>query len=345
MELKVVCQCGQKFKFDVEPVNGQMPFTVNCPVCNQDGTATANAMLAEIQANPPPPLVTTAPPPAPSATPPSPGGLRISRSNAQPPQAATPTENTEEGTPDSPGGPIRVRTAAAVAAAQPKKAPSFGMGLLGGFIGALVGIIIYFLIFKFTGMRIKLLAIGVGALAGWLAELLGKGEGSKELGVITAALVLAGIVGAQYFVALGMWHDMTREHLKESAELYDKSVAEAAEVVKAIPTGSDKEIRLYLAQHVAKAREGDAVPGSISDTRVKYFRTLELPMYQELASGRVTREQFNQGLHLKTSMTKDEQTDSENTFKGIFLLLLLSKMNLFSLAGAAGLAFKLCTNA
>ena len=25
MELKVVCQCGQKFKFEVEPVNGQMP--------------------------------------------------------------------------------------------------------------------------------------------------------------------------------------------------------------------------------------------------------------------------------------------------------------------------------
>jgi len=66
MELKIVCQCGQKFKFDVEPVNGRMPFTVNCPLCNADGTATANAMLAEVLANQPPPLVAPPPPPAPA---------------------------------------------------------------------------------------------------------------------------------------------------------------------------------------------------------------------------------------------------------------------------------------
>ena len=28
IELKVHCDCGQKYKFDVEPVNNQMPFTV-----------------------------------------------------------------------------------------------------------------------------------------------------------------------------------------------------------------------------------------------------------------------------------------------------------------------------
>jgi hypothetical protein len=28
MEIKVHCLCGQKFKFDVEPVNGAMPFPV-----------------------------------------------------------------------------------------------------------------------------------------------------------------------------------------------------------------------------------------------------------------------------------------------------------------------------
>ncbi len=63
MELKVVCECGQKFKFDVEPVNGQMPFNVNCPVCNKDGTAAANAMLAELPKSPPPPVTATTVPP------------------------------------------------------------------------------------------------------------------------------------------------------------------------------------------------------------------------------------------------------------------------------------------
>jgi hypothetical protein len=47
MELKVICQCGQKFKFDVEPVGGRMPFAVNCPVCHADATSAANALLAE----------------------------------------------------------------------------------------------------------------------------------------------------------------------------------------------------------------------------------------------------------------------------------------------------------
>jgi len=44
-ELKVQCDCGQKFKFDVEPVNNQMPFTVACPVCARDGTEKANLLL------------------------------------------------------------------------------------------------------------------------------------------------------------------------------------------------------------------------------------------------------------------------------------------------------------
>jgi hypothetical protein len=46
MELKVVCNCGQKYKFDVEPVDNRMPVTVSCPACGADGTPTANALLA-----------------------------------------------------------------------------------------------------------------------------------------------------------------------------------------------------------------------------------------------------------------------------------------------------------
>lgn len=83
MELKVICQCGQKFKFDVEPVNGRMPFNVNCPVCQADGTAAANAQLAEHFRFVPPSPADSAPPPvgtpapaliAPPSPPPA-GGL------------------------------------------------------------------------------------------------------------------------------------------------------------------------------------------------------------------------------------------------------------------------------
>lgn len=218
------------------------------------------------------------------------------------------------------------------------------MGMLGGLIGALVGAIIYFLIFKFSGYQIKLLAIGVGALAGCLAEYLGKGEGSKELGGITAVFVLAGLIGAQYFVTLGWWHEFTEKELKEAAALYDTTVTEAKEVVKVVPTGSDAEIRIYLVKQAAKDGE-IIVPSKISDEDVKYFRENELPEYQGLASGKITRQEFEQKHELKTSMTQEEKKEDEGTFKAIFLLFLLSKLNLFSLAAAAGLAFKMSTNA
>src|SRR5580704_6661744 len=48
MELKVVCDCGQKYKFDVEPVHGRMPFPINCPICGADGTPLANNLLGQM---------------------------------------------------------------------------------------------------------------------------------------------------------------------------------------------------------------------------------------------------------------------------------------------------------
>jgi hypothetical protein len=45
--IKVQCACGQKYTFEVEPVNGRMPFPVNCPACGADGTEEANRLLAQ----------------------------------------------------------------------------------------------------------------------------------------------------------------------------------------------------------------------------------------------------------------------------------------------------------
>ena len=86
--VKVQCGCGQKYAFDVEPVNGRMPSPIACPVCGADGTAAANQIIA--QSLPPPPVAAPAvavkmrmpvssPPPEPSAAPPpqfAPGSRR-----------------------------------------------------------------------------------------------------------------------------------------------------------------------------------------------------------------------------------------------------------------------------
>ena len=89
MELKIYCPCGAKYKFDVEPVDGRMPFTVKCPVCGVDGTEAANATLlqsaATVEAAPLAPV--PAPAPVPIST-----GLRIrpteSHAAAAPPPVA-----------------------------------------------------------------------------------------------------------------------------------------------------------------------------------------------------------------------------------------------------------------
>ena len=60
LPVKVTCDCGQKYSFEVRPVNGRMPAPVACPVCRRDGTAEADRIIAMLLAADP----RTLPPPA-----------------------------------------------------------------------------------------------------------------------------------------------------------------------------------------------------------------------------------------------------------------------------------------
>jgi hypothetical protein len=46
--IKIVCHCGQKYAFEVQPENGQMPVPVNCPACGRDGTIAANESIRKM---------------------------------------------------------------------------------------------------------------------------------------------------------------------------------------------------------------------------------------------------------------------------------------------------------
>jgi len=45
--IKIQCVCGQRYAFEVEPVNGRMASPIACPACGADGTIAANAIIAE----------------------------------------------------------------------------------------------------------------------------------------------------------------------------------------------------------------------------------------------------------------------------------------------------------
>src|ERR1043166_5684233 len=47
MRIKLECECGQRFAFEVEPVNGRRPTPVECPACGMDKTVTANEVIAQ----------------------------------------------------------------------------------------------------------------------------------------------------------------------------------------------------------------------------------------------------------------------------------------------------------
>ena len=89
MEIKVICECGTKYKFEVEPVNGHMPQPVKCPSCGANGTTSANAAIREalgiappaIEAVPVAPVVAAAPT---ISTPPPQVRLSVSRPAATP---------------------------------------------------------------------------------------------------------------------------------------------------------------------------------------------------------------------------------------------------------------------
>lgn len=192
MELKVVCYCGQKYKFDVQPVDGRMPFTVACPVCGMDGTAQANTLLAEQLAGAMAMPVAAAEPAMAGGA-----GLRIPRPAAAPPPLAGAQTVPPPLSAPRAIAPIRP----AVAAKSAPKEFSMGMGILGAFVGAALGAGLTYAFFMWVGFRFPWTGVGIGALSGYGARLMARGT-DTTLGVIAAVIAGCSIVGV-FFLMYG----------------------------------------------------------------------------------------------------------------------------------------------
>jgi hypothetical protein len=171
MPIKIQCGCGQKYAFEAEPINGQMANAVTCPVCGVDGTGVANQIIADAMA-------AQAPPPAPSAR------LR----------AATPAPAASAEAVARPAVPVASRVPL-----KKEKEFSMGLGILGALIGAAVGAAAMFGFSLATGFRFPLLGVGIGALTGYGAKLLGRGTESG-LGAIAGGIALVSVVGTLFLI-------------------------------------------------------------------------------------------------------------------------------------------------
>ena len=177
-ELKVQCDCGQKIKFDVEPVNNAVPFPVNCPVCGADLLGKANQQLQSRAVAPAVAVAAAAP-----------AQLRIS---AAPPVATAPVAAPPRPVAAAAGRPGM--RPAPVKAKDGSGPTNLGLGLLGALIGAAVGAGLMYGFFALTQFRFPLMGTGVGALTGLGARLMFRGTDSA-LGAISAGVAAVAVIG------------------------------------------------------------------------------------------------------------------------------------------------------
>ena len=351
MEVKVQCPCGTRYKFDVEPINAHMPGPVSCPTCGADGTTASEAIIQQsLNAR----VVTLGAGGGQTAEKPR---IRLhvaSPNNSGSAQAVAPmapiaghdsTAHLQTGgaaalavsPPRESHAPRPVPALVQPAAEPTRPKGNFGLGILGAVLGTLLSVAVWLGIFYTmeSGSRsvLKLFAIGVGLASGFGARLLSRDEGSKELGSITAAIAFLGIFGAQYLIAK---EQIVGSYKKVVNQAYEERIAYARKAVKAIPTGSDQEIREFMIKE--SAEEGERIkPADIESDDIQEFRDKELPELRDLASGKLTKAQYQ----------KDSGADELEENSGIKLLLAIRGLGLFTIGAmiiALGTAYKIAAS-
>ena len=306
MEVKILCPCGAKYKFDVEPVHGQLPGPVKCPVCSADGTAAGNTIIAEKLSAPSTGIKVVQPAGGTNSSFVRPVVARSSKEHVvaqpsptpeqAPAPAATvpPAQLSGSGARLSPASVHTVQPAAAPPVPPPAVAtssrktrehsgPSDLRGILGAAIAGLVGMLIWTGLIIATNTEIGYAAWGVGALVGLGAKTLGRGE-SDGMGLAAAVAALIAILMGQF---LATRHAMNRfaDGLIDMA--YTEHIAYAKEAVAA---QNDGQIRTLLAKYEAEDDQSPN-PSAISEQQISEFKK-ELPKLKKAAGGQVSRAEY-----------------------------------------------------
>jgi len=256
VEVKINCSCGTPYKFDVEPVDNQMPCAIQCPNCGADGAGAANDYLRAYAAS----LAQAAP------------AARLAATPAIPRLPATPLPAAKADT------------------GRKKRAygePNLALGALGAATGAFAGMMVWYLIIKFINYELGIVAWGVGVVIGFGCRTLGGGY-SVKLGVIAGACALLAIVGGEYLGAKAQFDKFVEAAIPGA---YEHQMDYAK---RAVEKKTDEEIRVFLAAE--KSDDDDkAAPQAITAVDIEKFRK-DLPKRQEFIKGRPTKAEFEKKL-------------------------------------------------
>lgn len=286
----------------------------------ESGTTPAPAPIPVVRA------VSSPPPPPPQVPAPAGGGLRINRAE---PQAAT--------HPAPPPAPVAGFTPAAPITgfrsgtdpADDGEKRSFGLSVTGVFLGALLGAVVWHLVYRFTDKNFGIMALATGVLAGVAPQLMGHYR-SKLMGVIAATVALVAILTTQYFnTRLEMESDR-----KESVNyFYEEEMARAKEVTKGISEGTETEVRAFLAKESSfgeyKVKPEDIDPEEVTELQK------ELPKYRDLVAGKITPEE----LYKRDEMATEVDEFSAKIDRIFFIVSVLGVFNIVNIFLGVGAAF------
>ncbi len=208
--------------------------------------------------------------------------------------------------------------------------PNMGKSILGAVIGSAIMTGIWFALWKATnGAQWGVMAIGVGWMAGFFARLIGRSEGGK-MGAAVVLVALTFIFTFQFYRA---YEDGKRDSstiFKDVHKEIDKEVARAKEIVKAVPTGSESEIRAYLA-----GKDGNPdTPEAIAPEAVKEFKEETLVEARDLADEKTAKE-------LKQTFKNIEKAANESVASRVlFWIRALGVLSIFSIIGGAVAAYR-----
>ena len=348
MEIKIHCDCGQKIKFDVEPLNGRMPWELTCPVCGASGTAKANQAIAQSFGGTPPapapiriiPQIISTPGQAPAtAPPPIPIPVPMPMATSQPTEAPKPrlaiSRPTEPPLSDAPAPPRPMLAASAfkpTMGVKPKIENIFGepdmkKTILGACIGSLIGVLIWWGMVHFTEMSWGIMAVAVGWFAGFSARWIGRSEG-QQMGIVTALIALAAIISFQAWQAS---KEFTTSDKDIDAEYADQ-LKDAKKVMDAVPNGTDEEIKSYIISDARKLGV-EINPAEISADDIKSTREDEWQPAKDLVSK--TKEQFR-----KEYRDDEKEMNSTWLFRIIFWVMAIGLFNIVFIAIGVAFAYR-----
>ena len=273
MHIRVECNCGQAYAFDVDPVNNLMPCGVACPDCGADGTELANQFIASAATAPPAP-VPSPPPPAPE--------LRINR----PPPAFPAPPDVGGPTPPVPPAPGFTRTY------EPPTAPLRGThvihrGILGGVVGGGVSMACWYFLTMATEHEFGIAAWFLGVITGVSVKIFTR-DGSPVLAYIAAVCAGVAILGGEFLVTSAIVNKVAGDMKGAGEAAYADMVKEATEGVK---LQTDAEIKAWI-------QTNDDSGEQATSEDVANFRNVRQPKMQDLLDGKPSKAEIVGKLNL-----------------------------------------------